>query len=169
LGAFLRALPVLLVLLTASLAGSAAAETPFAGPPQLVIVQPRAEPSAAAESVRAAGGRVELAAHGHLQALVPGDRVAELARDPAVGDVSPAPVASADAVTSGGVARIGADALHTAGLEGAGVRIVVLDTAFGNLGRLDSLAGTELPTVPADHRASFDHTYGLAGRDYNGN
>jgi hypothetical protein len=72
-------------------------------------------------------------------------------------------------VTSGGVARIGADALHNAGLEGAGVRIVVLDTAFGNLDRLDRLAGTELPTVPADHRATFDQTYGLAGRDYNGN
>ena len=166
---FSRTLPAALVVLTASLAGSAAAETPPVAPPELLVVQPRAGASAAAESVRAAGGRVELTAHGHLQVLVPSDRVADLARDPAVGDVSPAPVASADAVTSGGVARIGADALHNAGLEGAGVRIVVLDTAFGNLDRLDRLAGTELPTVPADHRATFDHTYGLAGRDYNGN
>src|SRR6266436_7707334 len=31
------------------------------------------------------------------------------------------------------------------------------------------LTGTELPTVPPDHRATFDHTYGLAGRDYNSN
>jgi hypothetical protein len=113
-----------------------------------VLVQPRGGLAAAAESVRDAGGRVELSAHGHLQALVPSDRVAELERDPNVGDIAPAPVASADAVTSGGVARIGADALHSEGLQGAGVRIVVLDTAFGKLDRLDSLAGTELPTVP---------------------
>lgn len=135
-----------------------------------MLVQPRAgAATAAAKGVSDAGGRVELSAHGHLQALVPSDRLAQLERDPSVADVTPAPVASADAVTSGGVARIGADALHSAGLEGAGVRIVVLDTAFGNLDRLDQLAGTELPTVPADHRASFDHTYGLTGRDYNSN
>src|SRR6266513_2163047 len=149
MGSLSRTMLALLVVPAGLLVGSAAGET-------------------SAESVRGAGGRVELSAHGHLQALVPGDRVAELERDPNVGDIAPAPVASADAVTSGGVARIGADALHSVGLQGAGVRIVVLYTAFGNLDRLDSLAGTELPTVPANHRASFDHTYGLSGRDYNG-
>ena len=159
----------LLIVPAGLLGSSAAGKTPPAAPPQLVLVQPRGDLAAAAESVRDAGGRVELRAHGHLQALVPGDRVAELERDPNVGDIAPAPVASADAVTSGGVSRIGADALQSEGLQGAGVRIVVLDTAFGKLDRLDSLAGTELPTVPADHRASYDHTYGLAGRDYNGN
>src|SRR6266566_1427080 len=169
MGSLSKTVLALLVVPAGLLVGSAAGETPSAAPPQLVLVQPRAGLAAAAESVRDAGGRVELSAHGHLQALVPSDRVAELERDPNVGDIAPAPVASADAVTSGGVARIGADALHSAGLQGAGVRIVVLDTAFGNLDRLDSLAGTELPTVPADHRASFDHTYGLAGRDYNSN
>ncbi len=169
MGSLSRTVVALLVVPAGLLVGSAAGETSSAAPPQLVLVQPRAGLAAAAESVRDAGGRVELSAHGHLQALVPGDRVAELERDPNVGDIAPAPLASADAVTSGGVARIGADALHSEGLQGAGVRIVVLDTAFGNLDRLNSLAGTELPTVPADHRASFDHTYGLAGRDYNSN
>ena len=169
MGSLSRTVLALLVVPAGLLVGSAAGETPPAAPPQLVLVQPRDGLAAAAESVRDAGGRVELSAHGHLQALVPSDRVAELERDSNVGDIAPAPLASADAVTSGGVARIGADALHSEGLQGAGVRIVVLDTAFGNVGRLDSLAGTELPTVPADHRASFDHTYGLAGRDYNSN
>src|SRR5256714_32176 len=169
MGSLSRIVLALLVVPAGLPVGSAAGETSSAAPPQLVLVQPRGGLAAAAESVRDAGGRVELSAHGHLQALVPGDRVAELERDPNVGDVAPAPVASADAVTSGGVSRIGADALHSEGLQGAGVRIVVLDTAFGNLDRLDSLAGTELTTVPADHRASFDPTYGLAGRDYNSN
>jgi hypothetical protein len=133
---------------------------------QLVVVQPTADVGAAADQVRAAGGKVQLSTHGHLQALVPGDRVAALERDPAIGDVAPAPIASADAVTSGGVARIGADALQSTGFRGAGVKIVVLDTAFGNPTRLDTLAGTELPVVAADHRRSFDTTYGLPGRDY---
>ena len=170
MGPLSRTFLALSAVLAGSLAGAAAAETPTAAPPQLVLVQPRGGAAAsAAESVRAAGGRVELSARGHLQALVPADAVAKLERDPNIDDVAPAPVASADAVISGGVPRIGADALHSAGLEGAGVRVVVLDTAFGNLDRLDRLAGTELPTVPADHRTSFDHTYGLAGRDYNSN
>src|SRR6266576_2101442 len=105
MGSLSRTMLALLVVPAGLLVGSAAGKTPPAAPPQLVLVQPRAGLAAAAESVRDVGGRVELSAHGHLQALVP----------------------------------------------------------------LDSLAGTELPTVPADHRASFDHTYGLAGRDYNSN
>jgi hypothetical protein len=77
--------------------------------------------------------------------------------------------ASADAVTSQGVARIGADALQAAGLRGAGVKIAVLDLAFGAPGRLDSLAGTELPPLERQHRQSFDTAGGLAGLDFNGN
>jgi hypothetical protein len=85
----------------------------------------------------------------------------------------PFPVAtdtsSADAVTSQGVALIGADALQAGGQRGAGVRIAVLDQAFGATSRLDSLAGTELPPLALQHRQSFDTQYGIAGRDYNGN
>ena len=47
--------------------------------------------------------------------------------------------------------------------------IVVLDQAFGAASRLNALAGTELPPLERQHRMTFDHTYGLAGRDYNGN
>jgi hypothetical protein len=83
---------------------------------------------------------------------------------PSAGDAS-----SADAVVSPGVARIGADALQAAGMRGAGVRIAVLDQAFGASSRLDALAGTELPPLARQHRQSFDATYGLAGRDYNAN
>src|SRR6266536_5611008 len=113
MGPLSRTFLALSAMLAGSLAGAAAAETPAPAPPQLVLVQPRGGAAAAAsESVRAVGGRVELSAHGHLQALVPADAVAELERDPDIADVAPAPVASADAVISGGVPRIGADALH---------------------------------------------------------
>ncbi len=76
---------------------------------------------------------------------------------------------SADAVTSQGVARIGADALQAVGQRGAGVKIAVLDQAFGATSRLDSLAGTELPPLDRQTRQSFDAAYGIVGRDYNGN
>jgi PKD domain/Subtilase family len=82
---------------------------------------------------------------------------------------SAAEASSSDAVTSQGVARIGADALQATGLLGAGVKIAVLDQAFGATSRLDSLAGSELPPLDRQHRQSFDATYGLAGRDYNAN
>jgi hypothetical protein len=77
--------------------------------------------------------------------------------------------ASADAVTSQGLARIGADALQKGGARGAGVKIAVLDQAFGATSRLDSLAGSELPPIARQHRQTFDADYGLAGRDYNAN
>jgi hypothetical protein len=76
---------------------------------------------------------------------------------------------SADAVTTQGLARIGADALQQGGARGAGVRIAVLDQAFGAASRLDSLAGSELPPIAQQHRQTFDTDYGLAGRDYNAN
>jgi hypothetical protein len=83
---------------------------------------------------------------------------------PSLGDAS-----SADAVTSQGVARVGADALQAAGQRGAGVKIAVLDQAFGATSRLDSLAGTELPPLARQHRQSFDANGGIAGLDYNAN
>ena len=98
------------------------------------------------------------------RALVPRAAAFLMPPFPAAGDAS-----SADVVTSQGVARIGADALQAAGQRGAGVRIAVLDQAFGATSRLDSLAGTELPPLVRQHRMSFDTDTGIAGRDFNGN
>jgi hypothetical protein len=108
-----------------------------------------------------AGAAANLAFSG---TLVPSDVAFLTPPFPAAGDS-----ASADAVVSPGVARIGADALQAAGLRGAGVRIAVLDQAFGASSRLDALAGSELPPLERQHRQSFDATYGLTGRDYNDN
>ena len=106
-----------------------------------------------------AGGRADF-----TRALVPGAVQFLQPPFPSPGDTS-----SADAVTSQGVARIGADALQAGGLRGAGVKIAVLDLAFGASSRLDSLAGSELPPIAQQHRQSFDTDSGLAGLDFNGN
>src|SRR4051812_17125832 len=133
-----------------------------------VLVRPH-DARAADAAIRAAGGHVQVRAGGQLQALVPRDALPALRRQPALAGVAPAPVASADAVTSQGVALLGADSLHALGRDGTGVRIAVLDQAFGPVSRLDQLAGLELPPPWRQHRTSFDATYGLAGRDYNAN
>jgi PKD domain/Subtilase family len=98
------------------------------------------------------------------RALVPRAAAFLMPPFPAAGDAS-----SADVVTSQGVARIGADVLQAGGQRGAGVRIAVLDQAFGATSRLDSLAGTELPPLARQHRQSFDTDTGIVGRDFNGN
>ena len=90
-------------------------------------------------------------------------------RSPAVARAELAETSSPDAIISQGVALSGADGLQRAGRTGAGVTIAVLDQAFGAASRLDALAGTELPPLDRQHRLTFDQTYGLAGRDYNGN
>ena len=63
--------------------------------------------------------------------------------------------------TSQGVALSGADSLHKLGIDGTGVKIVVLDQAFGDQRRLDTLAGSDLPPLDRQHRVSFDGTFGI--------
>jgi hypothetical protein len=134
-----------------------------------VLVTPATSVTAARWSVSALGGDVQLVRDGAVQALVRPAQLGELRRSSAVAAVAPAPVASADVVTSEGVSRIGAELLQRQGLDGAGVRIAILDQAFGPVADLDALAGSELPALARQHRRSFDATYGLAGRDYYGN
>ena len=73
--------------------------------------------------------------------------------------VGPASVPLPDQVISQGVERIGADALQSQGLTGAGIRIAVLDLGFGASWR--NLIGKELPPLTQiDAVQSFDHTSG---------
>jgi hypothetical protein len=106
---------------------------------------------------------------GRLKVALAADALGSLRRSPAIADAQLAETSSADAIISQGVALTGADGLQRAGRDGSGVTVVVLDQAFGAATRLDALAGTELPPIERQHRLSFDQTYGLAGRDYNGN
>ena len=88
---------------------------------------------------------------------------------PAIAAADIAETSSPDAIVTQGVVLTGADGLQRAGSIGTGVTIAVLDQAFGAPSRLDALAGSELPPLDRQHRMTFDQTYGLAGRDYNGN
>jgi len=84
------------------------------------------------------------------------DRVQRL---PGVRGVGPAEVPVPDQVISQGVERIGADALQSHGLTGAGIRIAIVDLGFGPSWR--SLLGKELPPLTQiDATMSFDHTSG---------
>src|SRR5919201_5285592 len=107
--------------------------------PVQVLVEAARAPAAARDAIRDSGGRPQTSAHGVVEALVPRSSLDELRADPSVETVSVAPVASQDAVTSAGVARIGADAYRNTGATGAGVKIVILDQAFGDLSRLSTL------------------------------
>jgi subtilase family protein len=82
-----------------------------------------------------------------------------LERLPGVRGVGPAEVPVPDQVISQGVERIGADALQSHGLTGAGIRIAIVDLGFGTSWR--SLLGKELPPLTQiDATMSFDHTSG---------
>ncbi|MDP9257845.1 MAG: S8 family serine peptidase [Actinomycetota bacterium] len=84
---------------------------------------------------------------------------ARLARLPGVRGVGPADVAVPDQVISQGVERIGADALQSHGLNGAGIRIAIVDLGFG--ASWQSLLAKELPPpTQIDATQSFDHTSG---------
>jgi hypothetical protein len=150
----------------ASAAVARSAEPAVARP---VFVTPAGDRSAAQQAVVAAGGLPERWVGGKLKAALAAGALARLRRSPAVAAAELAETSSADAIISQGVALSGADALQRAGSDGSGVTIVVLDQAFGAANRLNALAGTELPPIERQNRLSFDQTYGLAGRDYNGN
>jgi hypothetical protein len=82
-----------------------------------------------------------------------------LGRVPGVRGVGPADVAVPDQVISQGLERMGADALQSRGLTGAGIRIAIIDLGFGPSWR--SLLGKELPPLSQiDGTMSFDHTSG---------
>jgi hypothetical protein len=84
------------------------------------------------------------------------DRVQRLV---GVRGVGPANVAVPDQVISQGVERIGADALQSHGLTGAGIRIAIVDLGFGPSWR--NLLGKELPPLDQiDATQTFDHTSG---------
>ncbi len=150
----------------ATAAGARTSEPPVA---RAVFVTPAGERAATRAAVVAAGGVPEGWVGGRLKAALGLRALTALRRSPAVAGADLAETSSADAIVSQGVALSGADALQRAGSSGAGVTIAVLDQAFGAASRLDALAGTELPPLDRQHRMTFDQTYGLAGRDYNGN
>jgi hypothetical protein len=134
-----------------------------------VFVTPASDRAEAQRAVVSAGGIPEGWVGGRLKAALRTAELAAVRRSPAVARAEVAETSSADAVVSQGVALSGADGLQRSGHDGSGITIVVLDQAFGAASRLNALAGTELPPLERQQRLTFDATYGLAGRDFNGN
>ena len=113
-----------------------------------VVIETRASAAARAAVVRA-GGKIEAAAGGLVQARLPSGALAALADDPAVRRVRP-PALPVPFGTGEGVAATNAPTWHARGFTGAGVKLAIIDTGFG--GYLQKQADGELPAsvVPVD-------------------
>ncbi len=122
----------------------------------IVELSDAAAAEAVARVVRAAGGRVTGVAGTLLRAELPPAALRQVARDADVLSVRPPMRPHADEVVSQGVATIAADAFRDrSGFDGRGVRVGLLDGAFGGLARA---LGRELPadTVLTDSAKSAD-------------
>jgi hypothetical protein len=94
-----------------------------------------------AGAVERVGGAEDSRADRVVTAFVPRDRLVELADAPGVASIrQPAPMRSH--VESAGVAETGMTAWHTAGQQGAGVTVAIVDIGFANY---QAHLGTELP------------------------
>jgi len=100
--------------------------------------------STLAAAVEAAGGTLDTAGSGSVRATVPTSALTALADDPAVQRVAPVRRYSSAAVTSEGVASIGAPAWQADGKNGNGVKVAVIDLGFKGY---ETLQGTELPVA----------------------
>ena len=130
---------------------------------------PQATAPEARRAVVSAGGIPERWVGGRLKAALATGALAALRRSPAVAGAEIAETSSADAIISQGVALSGAG--RAAAL---GARRQRRDDRRPRPGLRRSQPaerprGQRLPPIERQHRLSFDDTYGLAGRDYNGN
>ena len=96
-----------------------------------------------------------------VQGLVPVAQLKHLALSPGVEWVRP-PMEPLSMVTSEGVAIIGADDWHSAGVDGTGKSVAVLDLGFQGY---TSLLGSELPSSVIVHSARSDGNI-LAGGEH---
>ncbi len=108
-----------------------------------VIVQANAgEKDKARDYAGGLGATLEQEYQDYLQMLVPVPRLAQLGQDDSVRFVSEA-VEGQPAALSEGVSLIGANAWQTAGIDGTGVKVAIIDIGFaGYQGKL----GTDLPS-----------------------
>ena len=98
--------------------------------------------SAGAAAVRSAGGRV-------LEARVPRDALRSLAASSAVQYVAQVPEPVALATAGEGPAATGAATWHTAGVDGSGVKVAIVDLGFTGLAA--SQARGDIPDTAIDH------------------
>jgi hypothetical protein len=137
----------------------AAGRTPAPPRSSLTIAVARGHAAGVSRALAELGAPVTARAGSLLQVRDAAGLAGRVQRLPGVRGVGPADVAVPDQVISQGVERIGADALQSHGLTGAGIRIAIVDLGFGPSWR--DLLGKELPPLSQlDATQSFDHTSG---------
>nr|BAL59200.1 cell surface protein [Candidatus Acetothermum autotrophicum] len=112
---------------------------------QVVLeLQTSAELGALSEALKRLGGSMELSYSGVMQARVPVAQLEAVAALPQVRFVRlpVAPLSEQGTVVSEGVSLMGSRAWNSAGLDGKGIRVGVLDAGFF---RFEALLGRELP------------------------
>ena len=112
-----------------------------AGRIRVVVVTKPGDAARATDAVAALGGSAGASAGDLTEALVPPTALIRLAGDPAISLVRPPFAHAADAVDEG-VAVSDADTWHTAGYDGTGVKIAIIDLGFGGY---SALLGSSLP------------------------
>ena len=111
-----------------------------------VRVMIEAKRAVAATAVANAGGTIELTAPGLTQALVPAGELPALAAEAGIERVRPPALFRADAVPDEGVPATNAQAWQSAGLDGAGVKVAIVDLGFQGAASDPDLAGA----IPVD-------------------
>ncbi|UCF09778.1 MAG: S8 family serine peptidase, partial [Candidatus Bipolaricaulota bacterium] len=124
-----------------------------------VVVEVRGSSTATAQQVRAMGvanQAIETStASGLVRVEVPLSQFDSfLATIAGSGYIRPPYIPYATAVTGEGVAAIGAEAFHTAGLRGAGVKIAIIDLGFSGLSQSQANGDLPLGVVSNDFTGS---------------
>lgn len=114
----------------------------------LVVVRFKSSMAAAATNLAAHGATARFRSGDAVEAIVPADRLLEIAQLPEVALVAPAeymePCQGFGATLSEGVRLVGAVPFHTAGITGQGVTVAVIDVGFAGI------ADAEVPIDDAD-------------------
>lgn len=108
----------------------------------------RSDAAAAATGLGRYGGTVEMRRDRRVQALIPVDKLLEVASLPQVAQIAPVehviPCQGFGAAVSQGVQLTNAAAFHAVGLAGQGVKVAVIDTGFADLTAAEVPAGTPI-------------------------
>ena len=127
----------------------------------VTVMVSSSDPSAARDAVEAVGGDVDSVAGIYTRAHAEPLQLAKLAAQPGVDLVAQPFVPVPLSVTDEAVVATHASALHSAGKNGAGVKIAIVDVGFGGLAAAQ--ASSDAPAVTNDHTcADNSSTHGTA-------
>jgi len=111
-----------------------------------VHVRVDGKPGPVGSAIEGLGGEVRLVSASAVEAYLPPDRLGALAHVPGVASIWPIVKQASAAYVSSGVALHGATAWQSAGYDGTGVRIGIIDSGFAGLG---ARIGSEVSAVVA--------------------